>query len=76
MIIKRYTKATYKGEVFFGDWGVLEPGKTYKGDFLIFPDTMYGVGCVLFLSNVGSLSANQRNGIGSSAIGTAHERCV
>lgn len=55
MIIRRYTKATYKGEAFFGDWGVLEPGKVYKGDFLVFPNTMYGVGCVLFSVQRGKL---------------------
>lgn len=48
MKIKRYSRAVYKGEPFFGDWGVLEPGKTYKGDYLVFPDTKCGIGCVLF----------------------------
>ncbi len=55
MKVKRYTKATFKGEAFFGDWGVLEPGKAYKGDFVVLPDTKYGMGCVLFSVQRGML---------------------
>lgn len=48
MIIKEYRRAKYIGEPFFGEWMVLEPGKTYGGSFLIMPDNIYGEGCVLF----------------------------
>lgn len=55
MRIKRYTKATYKGDGFFGEWGILESGKIYKGDFLVFEDTKYGPGAVLFSVQRGRL---------------------
>ena len=55
MKLKRYSRAKYKGDWYNGDWGTLEPGRTYKGDFIVCPDTKLGMGCVLFSVRKGVL---------------------
>lgn len=45
---REYRKGTYQGETFFGEEAIIETGKSYKGTFLVFGDTKYGMGAVLF----------------------------
>ena len=56
MKMKLYTKAKYIGDSYFGEAGILEPKKYYKGRFLVFPDTRYGMGSVLFVIQRGKFS--------------------
>lgn len=48
MVLKRYKRGKYVGEDVFCDYGILQNGKKYKGEFVVFPETKYGLGCVLF----------------------------
>lgn len=56
MLFKRYGRAKFVGESTMFEWGVLQNGKKYKGEFLVFDDNKYGLGCVLFYIPNGNMS--------------------
>ena len=48
MVFKQYRRAKYVGDWVLGYEGILEPGKSYGGTWLVFDDSVYGPGAVLF----------------------------
>ena len=56
MVFKRYSRGKFVGESTMLEWGVLENGKKYKGEFLVFDDSKYGLGCVLFCTCSGKVA--------------------
>lgn len=56
MVFKRYSRGKFVGEGTMFEWGVLENGKKYKGEFLVFDDSKYGLGCVLFCTCNGKVT--------------------